>query len=401
MKKIFTLIAMALMAVGANAQTVIYSWESPDGTAVESGGKAEYVNGDGDSRVNYKNTANEKDYYTICLNGKKANIGDATASNNAGKIVITLEQELAADDVIAITAYLNKNESKETNAYILFKDGVDVESPTFADAENIGEGMNGAIGTKSVAIPAGAVGCKTITMTRGSKAGTNLFITKLQIIRGGEVSGGETGGEQSGSEYANSWNFSETGWTAGDITTNTTINGLTLTSTGSDSKWTIDGSNKSVEGVSYSQRLKSGGTGGFSEAGEEKRTMKFDVTGDCTIYIDCCSASSSEERSINIYTKAYTKESTEADIAKTIPAVAGNPVRQTYSYTGSATTITIQPAGGSNFYGIFVKSGATGITKTVFNANDVNAPAYNLAGQKVDKSFKGVVIQNGKKMIQK
>jgi hypothetical protein len=401
MKKIFTLIAMALMAVGANAQTVIYSWESPDGTAVESGGKAEYVNGDGDSRVNYKNTANEKDYYTICLNGKKANIGDATASNNAGKIVITLEQELAADDVIAITAYLNKNESKETNAYILFKDGVDVESPTFADAENIGEGMNGAIGTKSVAIPAGAVGCKTITMTRGSKAGTNLFITKLQIIRGGEVSGGETGGEQSGSEYANSWNFSETGWTAGDITTNTTINGLTLTSTGSDSKWTIDGSNKSVEGVSYSQRLKSGGTGGFSEAGEEKRTMKFDVTGDCTIYIDCCSASSSEERSINIYTKAYTKESTEADIAKTIPAVAGNPVRQTYSYTGSATTITIQPAGGSNFYGIFVKSGATGITKTVFNANDVNAPAYNLAGQKVDKSYKGVVIQNGKKMIQK
>ena len=401
MKKIFTLIAMALMAVGANAQTVIYSWESPDGTAVESGGKAEYVNGDGDSRVNYKNTANEKDYYTICLNGKKANIGDATASNNAGKIVITLEQELAADDVIAITAYLNKNESKETNAYILFKDGVDVESPTFADAENIGEGMNGAIGTKSVAIPAGAVGCKTITMTRGSKAGTNLFITKLQIIRGGEVSGGETGGEQSGSEYANSWNFSETGWTAGDITTNTTINGLTLTSNGSDSKWTIDGSNKSVEGVSYSQRLKSGGTGGFSEAGEEKRTMKFDVTGDCTIYIDCCSASSSEERSINIYTKAYTKESTEADIAKTIPAVAGNPVRQTYSYTGSATTITIQPAGGSNFYGIFVKSGATGITKTVFNANDVNAPAYNLAGQKVDKSYKGVVIQNGKKMIQK
>ena len=293
MKKIFTLIAMALMAVGANAQTIIYSWESPDGTAVESGGKAEYVNGDGDSRVNYKNTANEKDYYTICLNGKKANIGDATASPNAGKIVITLEQELAADDVIAITAYLNKNESKETNAYILFKDGVDVESPTFGDGENIG--MTGVIGTKSVAIPAGAVGCKTITMTRGSKAATNLFITKLQIIRGGEVSGGETGGEQSGSEYANSWNFSETGWTAGDITTNTTINGLTLTSNGSDSKWTIDGSNKSVEGVSYSQRLKSGGTGGFSEAGEEKRTMKFDVTGDCTIYIDCCSASSSEE----------------------------------------------------------------------------------------------------------
>jgi len=32
---------------------------------------------------------------------------------------------------------------------------------------------------------------------------------------------------------------------------------------------------------------------------------------------------------------------------------------------------------------------------------DVNAPAYNLAGQKVDKNYKGVVIMNGKKMIQK
>ena len=71
------------------------------------------------------------------------------------------------------------------NFSILFKDGVDVESPTFGDGENIG--MTGVIGTKSVAIPAGAVGCKTITMTRGSKAATNLFITKLQIIRGGEV----------------------------------------------------------------------------------------------------------------------------------------------------------------------------------------------------------------------
>ena len=32
---------------------------------------------------------------------------------------------------------------------------------------------------------------------------------------------------------------------------------------------------------------------------------------------------------------------------------------------------------------------------------DANAPIYNLAGQQVDKSYKGVVIQNGKKMVQK
>jgi len=45
--------------------------------------------------------------------------------------------------------------------------------------------------------------------------------------------------------------------------------------------------------------------------------------------------------------------------------------------------------------------GTDGIQTVKSETIDVNAPAYNLAGQKVDKSFKGVVIQNGKKMIQK
>ena len=30
-----------------------------------------------------------------------------------------------------------------------------------------------------------------------------------------------------------------------------------------------------------------------------------------------------------------------------------------------------------------------------------DTPAYNLAGQRVDKAFKGVVIVNGKKMVRK
>ena len=43
---------------------------------------------------------------------------------------------------------------------------------------------------------------------------------------------------------------------------------------------------------------------------------------------------------------------------------------------------------------------ATNIS-TIKANTDVNAPVYNLAGQQVDKSYKGVVIMNGKKMIQK
>ena len=43
----------------------------------------------------------------------------------------------------------------------------------------------------------------------------------------------------------------------------------------------------------------------------------------------------------------------------------------------------------------------TGITNITTDAADVNTPTYNLAGQKVGKEYKGVVIKAGKKFIQK
>ena len=43
----------------------------------------------------------------------------------------------------------------------------------------------------------------------------------------------------------------------------------------------------------------------------------------------------------------------------------------------------------------------TGINNITTEAADANAPAYNLAGQKVGKAYKGVVIKAGKKFIQK
>ena len=47
-----------------------------------------------------------------------------------------------------------------------------------------------------------------------------------------------------------------------------------------------------------------------------------------------------------------------------------------------------------------LKAGATGI-KNVKANKAANGARYNLAGQKVDASYKGIVIQNGKKFIQK
>ena len=50
----------------------------------------------------------------------------------------------------------------------------------------------------------------------------------------------------------------------------------------------------------------------------------------------------------------------------------------------------------------FTKGGGeTGINDAVAAKADVNAPIYNLAGQRVNANFKGIAIQNGKKFIAK
>ena len=171
----------------ADTQTV-YSWESPDGTPVETGGTIVYTNGDG-NRLNYKNSANGVDYYTICLNGKSGNLKDEAASANAGHMVLTLDEALQTGDVISITAYRNKNaDGKNATIYFLFENGevwkdgnafVNILSDdTDDDYDDDGSTPN----TVTWTITDAEAGSKTITLTRNS-ASTNLFITKMTITR--------------------------------------------------------------------------------------------------------------------------------------------------------------------------------------------------------------------------
>ena len=187
MKKKFTLFALALLSVVAFAYqttrasgdpTVLYSWESPDGTVVETGGTATYENGNDPSRLNYS----QEGYFTMCLNGKKANIGDTEASANAGHMLITLNEELKEGDEIAITAFTKKTSASKSSAYVVFEKGDAIDSGDYTDESNLGLEPAGAPITKTITVAAGNAGSKTIKLTRGS-TGTNLFITKLVISR--------------------------------------------------------------------------------------------------------------------------------------------------------------------------------------------------------------------------
>ena len=162
---------------------VIYSWESPDGTAIETGGKATFEGGDeGENRVNYKNTAQGVDYYTLSLNGKKNNIDDEGYEKNCTpRIIITLDDMFYGGEEIQMTAYTNKNDvSKRSTPYFKFENGTILSDDT-KDFIDLGIAGNTEPVTNTYEVPAEAVGSKWFKMTR-SQSATNLFITKLVII---------------------------------------------------------------------------------------------------------------------------------------------------------------------------------------------------------------------------
>ncbi|SEA56002.1 hypothetical protein SAMN04487851_10891 [Prevotella sp. tc2-28] len=82
---------------------------------------------------------------------------------------------------------------------------------------------------------------------------------------------------------------------------------------------------------------------------------------------------------------------------------ADDPVDQKYTLQADADALYIGRSGGTGTFitKLIITRGTTGINAVKSETIDVNAPVYNLAGQQVDKSYKGVVIQNGVKHIQK
>lgn len=66
--------------------------------------------------------------------------------------------------------------------------------------------------------------------------------------------------------------------------------------------------------------------------------------------------------------------------------------------TEPVTAVSLKASDGSAADVVLLGSGA-GINSVTVNNSNANAPIYNLAGQRVNNSFKGIAIQNGKKYV--
>lgn len=189
------------------------------------------------------------------------------------------------------------------------------------------------------------------------------------------------------------WNFSD--WEATTFNAVTTIDGLTVMAN-EESTVVIDGNNKTIEGANNTykctKRLKLGGTGSA-----EARNLNFEVTGPCTINVGLISSSSSADRTLNVATGTFD------NVVANLQAVGSPAQEQTYKYeSNEPTTVYLySPSSGVNIYYIEVTYTSTNINNAIVEQGNENAPIYNLAGQRVNKDSKGVLIQNGKKFINK
>lgn len=143
------------------------------------------------------------------------------------------------------------------------------------------------------------------------------------------------------------WNFSNPEFrNLGTITSTRTINGLTIYATATKTVVIDDNNPQEINGVTYTSRLKLGGTGN-----EEARMVSFHVEGECYIDIYLMSASGSEDRILNV------DKNTFGHTLTTIDAWSDVATKSTYHYTGSSTTIYLySPSSGVNLYGVQVRS---------------------------------------------
>ena len=195
------------------------------------------------------------------------------------------------------------------------------------------------------------------------------------------------------------WNFSK--WTAEDHTETYTQDGLTLY-VGKDSKdkvcnITIDGNKKTVDGVQYTQRLKFNGAGKISGVTPEYRVLEFAVSGPSDIYLVMTTSNSTDAKQLTL--SALETGAEELATVETVDLEAGKVVGKTVKYTGKAGKLFIYPNGGVNLYDIKVTGDASTGISNIEAASAKQGKTYNVAGQEVSASYKGLVIKNGKKYV--
>lgn len=197
------------------------------------------------------------------------------------------------------------------------------------------------------------------------------------------------------------WNFSN--WDAKTYSETFTKDGLTLNinkdGKGVDAPMTIDSNKKKVDNVQYTQRLKLSGTGSVSDLEKLVRVVSFNVEGPGDIYVVAAHASSSgDPRTLKVAAVVDNAMTSLDDISYDANEIKSFTVK--YNQNKAAKILIYSGKSGMNIYDIkFTPSTSTGISSVNAAAAKKDGKTYNMAGQEVSSSAKGLIIKNGKKYV--
>lgn len=120
--------------VPVSAQTLVYEWQSPNGSVVEVGGTLEHINKNGRNLINVKCG----DYYTFVLNGdfRYIDAGYNVDECSYMKLMLADGGVFRAGDEIRLTAMRNNVADRPASVYFLFHvagkdEAADVNVPIF------------------------------------------------------------------------------------------------------------------------------------------------------------------------------------------------------------------------------------------------------------------------------
>ena len=203
------------------------------------------------------------------------------------------------------------------------------------------------------------------------------------------------------------WNFSNSPFGAAvTYSANTTVDGL-LIMAGSSTTVAIDANAKKNGDLSFTYRIKMGGSATFDAATPNlptSRALAFGVTGPGTIQIAALSSSSSADRTLNISDGNSVLGTFNAPGSFT-DANGNNVELQTFNYTGGAGTIYIySPSSGVNIYYLSAATYSPSSTKTILdksnftikeneisNENNYQVEIYSVVGKQMMISSESVI----------
>lgn len=197
----------------------------------------------------------------------------------------------------------------------------------------------------------------------------------------------------------------DTPYSKGTVPASFSNEGLVLTVTDTDGKMAVDANSQyfgdADSQVQFKARLKTGGKS------SSKCMLTLTLPTDGTLKLYARSASSSEARPVILTqngTELLNKNLSDDDAVKVTMSIDDKDTEKSVFPVVSVAAkqgdvVITYPTNGINIYGIELVSGTTSISNVnTFEASSDSA-TYNLAGQQVSDSYKGIVIKNGKKYV--